>query len=245
MKFIALAAVLALAPCPALAQQSPLIEIEGESSAPRVELRPDGRGRLTLPNGQGTLPVQLVEIRPRAEGGLEVIAVRAASAESPRGDERDDGPVYDRESGIGWSWGMGAQADLVQGLSGSLGLAVGWADSRTRAFFSDTLGPGLLLSFEPGLFGGKASLGFGGVSHALTRRGEKIPGLAYFGTMLKVSMLRAWGPSPYAEPGQRYLGGELEVAILGYSGTAGVFRRVEADGSGRRWLFNLGVGVGL
>lgn len=240
-----LAAVLILAPFTVLAQESSLIEIEGESSTPQVELRPDGRGTLTLPQGQSALPVQLVEIRARADGGLEVVAVRAASVASPREGERADDPVYEREAGIGWSWGVGVQADVVQGLSGSLGLAVGWADSRTRGFFSDTVGPGLLISFEPGLFGGKASLGFGGLSHALTPKGARLPGLAYFGTMLKVSMLRAWGLSQYAEPGQRYLGGELEVASMGFSGTAGVFRRVEADGPGRRWLFNVGVGFGM
>jgi hypothetical protein len=96
---------------------------------------------------------------------------------------------------------------------------------------------------EPGLGGGKLSLGWGRVI------GEQRPGRPFLSSVYlalagKLSLFASWGGSSPLPSGQTYLGPELEVSIAQVNMGIGVLGRVSGD-EGRDWVVTGHLGWGF
>jgi hypothetical protein len=106
---------------------------------------------------------------------------------------------------------------------------------------SDTgLVTGWFLQAEPGLDGGKVSLGIGGL--AVSDRTVLPP---MFGIGVKASALRTWGSPRGLSPRQTLVGPELDVTIFYVKLSAGLLIRVAGAGNQGRASFTWGVGGGF
>lgn len=89
------------------------------------------------------------------------------------------------------------------------------------------------LQFEPGIGGGKLSLGFGGVEDK-------------YGLAIKASALQTWGwPVSGVETGQTYAGGEIELMFNRISLSLGTYGHVAGDDPDRDILISVGIGYGF
>jgi hypothetical protein len=132
-------------------------------------------------------------------------------------------------SGVEPTWS--ARLSSPQIVSASFGLLIGEIEPRQPPASGTHLPHGLLLQVEPGLGGGKASVGY-------------VKGLLpYAAGGLKASVLRTWGHPVFADRHQTYLGVEGEAAFF-INLSLGVMRRVAGPGTGR-WMLTGGVGLGF
>jgi hypothetical protein len=109
-----------------------------------------------------------------------------------------------------------------------------------RATETDTMMvAGWFVQAEPGLGGGKASVGFGALSPS-----DRAWVPPIFGAGLKASLMRTWGSPDGVLPDQTLLGPELDFTLPFLKLTAGYLWRVGGDGEGAGH-FTWGVGVGF
>jgi hypothetical protein len=154
-------------------------------------------------------------------GGILVLALAA-------GAEADETEKVDRKFGVSPMFGFAAGQPL--GFSASAGLIVGSVPTRRVKCAFSYWSDGVFLQAEPGIGGGKLSLG------AATSNG-------LFGVAAKASLVRTWGKTWGTEPNVTYAGGELELAMFGKLSAGWLWR---VDGStGKASMFTWGVGLGF
>jgi len=111
-------------------------------------------------------------------------------------------------------------------------------DCRTPCDFWGGFG-----QLEPGIGGGKLSLGWGRVIGE-QRRGRPFLSSAYLGLAGKATVLRTWGSSSPLPENQTYAGAEVEVSIAKVNMGLGVLGRVSGD-EGRDWVVTGHLGWGF
>ena len=139
-------------------------------------------------------------------------------------------PCASQATGIQPTWSV--RLSNPQIASASVGVLVGEIESETPPASGTQLPSGLLLQLEPGLGGGKASIGYA--------KGL----LPYAAGGVKLSVLRTWGHPLFADPRRTYVGIEGEASFF-IQLSVGVMRRVAGDGNSGRWLVTGGVGLGF
>jgi len=102
---------------------------------------------------------------------------------------------------------------------------------------------GFFAELEPGLGGGKLSLGWARVGGTTDRSGSLL-GAGYIGTAYKLTVLRTWGDHGWAEGGRTYAGVELGVPVAQANVGIGLLYRVDGDDEGR-WMVIGGAGWGF
>ncbi len=129
-------------------------------------------------------------------------------------------------------------------LVASASLAV-MATSQPRSF--DCTAPcdfrGFFAELEPGLGGGKLSLGWARVGGATNRAGTLVRS-GYIGTAYKLTVLRTWGDLGWVEGGRTYAGLELGIPVAQANVGIGVLCRVDG-GDGGPWMVIGGAGWGF
>ncbi len=127
-------------------------------------------------------------------------------------------------------WGV--EAGSPQRAAASLGLLLG--DARGDGF---DLGRRLwLVQVQPGLGGGRISLGFAPFAAGSS-------GLLFAGVAVKAALLRTWGDPAGVPSGRTYAGATLDAAWV-VKGSLGVMWRLGGPGP-RDTLVTFGVGIGL
>jgi hypothetical protein len=129
-------------------------------------------------------------------------------------------------------------------LAASASLAV-MATSQPRSY--DCTTPcdfrGFFAEVEPGLGGGKLSLGWARVGGHTNRSGTLLRA-GYIGTAYRLSVLRTWGDHGWVEAGRTYAGFEFGVPVAQANVGIGVMYRVDG-GAGGRWMVTGGAGWGF
>lgn len=137
---------------------------------------------------------------------------------------------------------VGAQITNTQVLSVSLGVMATSQptsyDCRTLCRFS-----GLFAQVEPGIGGGKLSVGWGRVSGS-TGKDDRVMTRVYLAMGIKATLLRTWGNGGTAEPDSTYAGLEIEFSIARMNFGLGILHRV-GDGNRNPWVVTGGLGWGF
>jgi hypothetical protein len=102
---------------------------------------------------------------------------------------------------------------------------------------------GPFVELEPGLGGGKLSLGWTRVTGNTNRSGSLLRA-GFIGAAYKLTVLRTWGDSGWVEGGRTYAGVELGVPVAQANVGIGLLYRVDS-GDGGRWLVTGGAGWGF
>ena len=102
---------------------------------------------------------------------------------------------------------------------------------------------GPFVEFEPGLGGGKLSVGWARVT-GKTNRGGLFLTAGFIGTAYNLTILRTWGDHGWVEKGRTYAGFELGVPVAQANLGIGLLYRVDS-GDGGRWLVTGGGGWGF
>ncbi|MDH3814196.1 MAG: hypothetical protein OEV48_06890, partial [Acidobacteriota bacterium] len=102
---------------------------------------------------------------------------------------------------------------------------------------------GPFAGFEPGLGGGKLSVGWARVT-GKTNRGGSLLSAGFIGTAYKLTVLRTWGDQGWVEKGRTYAGFEFGVPVAQANIGIGLLYRVD-HGDGGRWLVTGGAGWGF
>lgn len=198
---------------------------------------------------------EMIEIRTTADGFIETPFIDAVTGESlvavpvstsPESDEADTGSVKLRRLFL--DEGFGPSAVLVGSLrlstpqivSASIGVIIGTRDGTHC--HEMCVASGILIQAEPGLGGGKLSVGYAwglgqGVGGLFL-----LPGAAFD---IKASVLRTWGETWSVAPDQTFVGGEVDISLMLLKFSIGVMRRITGDAPGDDWLFTIGGGVGF
>ncbi len=176
--------------------------------------------------------------------------VPAAAAEelSISGPTVDDAVMIERlrdedEDRRRYNLGLaGAQFSYPQVVSASIGVMfasqpAGY-DCTTPCDFR-----GPFLQLEPGLGGGKFSLGWGRVTGHTNRSGSFLTA-AFIGLAYKLTFLQTWGDIGWVEAGRTYAGVEFGLPVAQVNLGLGLLYRVDGQDDGR-WLVTGGVGWGF
>jgi hypothetical protein len=102
---------------------------------------------------------------------------------------------------------------------------------------------GFFAGVEPGIGGGKLSLGWTRVSGTTNRSGSLLRA-GYIGTAYMLTVLRTWGDNGWVEGGRTYAGFEFAIPVAQVSVGVGLLYRVDSGDSGR-WLVTGGAGWGF
>jgi hypothetical protein len=102
---------------------------------------------------------------------------------------------------------------------------------------------GFFAELEPGLGGGKLSLGWARVTGTTNRSGSLLRA-GFIGAAYKLTVLRTWGNHGWVEGGRTYAGFELGVPVAQANVGLGLLYRVDG-GAGGRWLVTGGAGWGF
>ncbi len=102
---------------------------------------------------------------------------------------------------------------------------------------------GLIAELEPGLGGGKLSLGWARVTGNTNRSGSFLKA-AFIGAAYKLTVLRTWGDLGWVEGGRTYAGFELGIPVAQANVGLGLLYRVDSGDKGR-WLVTGGAGWGF
>ncbi len=102
---------------------------------------------------------------------------------------------------------------------------------------------GFFGEFEPGLGGGKLSLGWARVTGNTNRSGSLLRA-GFIGAAYKLTVLHTWGDLGWIEGGRTYTGFELGVPVAQANLGIGLLYRVDG-GAGGRWLVTGGAGWGF
>jgi hypothetical protein len=134
------------------------------------------------------------------------------------------------DAGVQPTWSV--RLSTPQIASASLGLVMGSIDPPTPPPPGSHLSHGLLLQVEPGVAGGKLSLGYA--------RGL----FPYAGAGVKASLLHTWGRPLVTEPRQTYAGVEVEASFF-VKVSLGVMWRVDGTSDAPRTMVTAGIGIGF
>jgi hypothetical protein len=102
---------------------------------------------------------------------------------------------------------------------------------------------GFFAELEPGLGGGKLSLGWARVTGNTNRSGSFLVA-GFIGTAYKLTVLRTWGDLGWVDGGRTYAGVELGVPVGQANVGLGLLYRVDGGDSGR-WMVTGGAGWGF
>jgi hypothetical protein len=102
---------------------------------------------------------------------------------------------------------------------------------------------GFFAEIEPGLGGGKLSLGWARVTGNLNKGGSFMRA-GFMGTAYKLTVLRTWGEQGWIEGGRTYAGVELGVPVAQANVGIGLMYRLDDTDKGR-WLVIGGAGWGF
>jgi hypothetical protein len=135
-----------------------------------------------------------------------------------------------------------ARLSYPQVVSGSFG----WIFARQPTSYDcrtpcNLVGP--FAQIEPGLGGGKASIGYGRVIGE-QRRGPVALSSVYLALGIKGSVLYSWGEHSQVPPNQTYFGPEFELSVARVNFGVGVLGRVSGD-EGRDWIVSGWLGWGF
>jgi hypothetical protein len=111
-------------------------------------------------------------------------------------------------------------------------------DCRTPCDFR-----GPFIELEPGLGGGKLSVGWARVTGKTNRRGSFLTA-AFIGAAYKLTILRTWGEYGWVPQNRTYAGFELGVPVAQANIGLGLLYRVD-NGDGRKWTITGSVGWGF
>ncbi len=134
------------------------------------------------------------------------------------------------EAGVQPTWNI--RLSTPQIASASLGVVVGSIDPPDPPPPNSHLSHGFLLQVEPGLAGGKVTLGYA--------RGL----FPYAAAGIKAALLRTWGHPAFTEPRQTYAGVEIEAAFF-VNVDLGVLWRVAGEGNAPHVIVTAGLGLGF
>ena len=102
---------------------------------------------------------------------------------------------------------------------------------------------GPFIELEPGLGGGKLSVGWSRVTGKTNRSGSFLKA-AFIGAAYKVTVLRTWGDLGWVDGGRTYAGLELGLPVAQANLGLGLLYRVDG-GDGGRWMVIGGAGWGF
>ena len=102
---------------------------------------------------------------------------------------------------------------------------------------------GPFIELEPGLGGGKLSVGWSRVTGETNRSGSFLKA-AFIGAAYKVTVLRTWGDLGWVEGGRTYAGLEFGLPVAQANLGIGLLYRVDS-GDGGRWMVIGGAGWGF
>ena len=102
---------------------------------------------------------------------------------------------------------------------------------------------GPFFELEPGLGGGKLSVGLARVTGKTNRSGSFV-NAAFIGAAFKVTVLQTWGDDGWVEGGRTYAGFEFGLPVAQANLGIGLLYRVDS-GNGGRWLVTGGAGWGF
>jgi hypothetical protein len=102
---------------------------------------------------------------------------------------------------------------------------------------------GFFAELEPGLGGGKLSVGWARVTGTTNRSGSLLRA-GFIGAAYKLTVLRTWGDHGWVEGGRTYAGVELGVPVAQANVGIGLLYRVDSSNGGR-WLVTGGAGWGF
>ena len=139
-----------------------------------------------------------------------------------------EAPAIPAMFGITRTFGFAVGQPL--GPSASAALIIGSVPAkRVKCAFS-YWSKGAFVQAEPGLGGGKFSLGYANSN-------------GMFGMAAKASAVRTWGKTWGTESGLTYLGPELELAMFGRLSVGWLWRA--GSSGGKKSMFTWGVGIGF
>ena len=138
--------------------------------------------------------------------------------------------VAPAQAGCEPTWGV--RLSTPQIVSASAGVLIGEIDAPEPPPPGTHLPHGMLLQVEPGLAGGKLSVGYA--------KGL----LPYAAGGLKLSALRTWGHPLVAKPRATYVGIEAEATFF-VKFSVGVMRRVGGNPASSRTMVTGGIGIGF
>jgi len=137
---------------------------------------------------------------------------------------------------------LGFQLTYPQVVAASLGvMATSQPSTYDCRTVCDFWGP--FAQLEPGLGGGKLSVGWGRAI-ASTGRGEKFLTNAYLALAGKATVLRTWGDIYSVESGCTFAGAELDFSVARVNFGLGLLYRI-SDGTDSPWLVTGGIGWGF
>ena len=137
---------------------------------------------------------------------------------------------------------LGFQLTYPQVVAASLGvMATSQPSTYDCSTVCDFWGP--FAQLEPGLGGGKLSVGWGRAI-ASTGRGEKFLTNAYLALAGKATVLRTWGDIYSVESGRTFAGAELDFSVARVNFGLGLLYRI-SDGTDSPWLVTGGIGWGF
>lgn len=125
---------------------------------------------------------------------------------------------------------FGVQLTSPQQLSLSVAAIISTDDDGFHHSHHGSIGAGVLVQAEPGLGGGKLSVGYG-----------HLVGMASWEA--KLTALRTWGDPWGADPNETYLGPEVVARFSVFKLGIGALFRV--DGGDERWIATASFGVGF
>jgi hypothetical protein len=125
---------------------------------------------------------------------------------------------------------FGVTIGQPQGLSASAGLIIGTVPARPVKCAFGYWSDGVFVQVEPGIGGGKASLGVA-TSNSM------------FGMAAKGSVVRTWGKTWGTQPDATYVGGELEFAAFIKLNAGWLWKT--GSSAGKRSMFTWGIGLGF
>lgn len=176
------------------------------------------------------------------ESGAPVVAVPVAAEAAGDGESVELRRIFlgERENGVGVVLVGGVRVSTPQIVSGSIGVILG--SKRETHCAEMCVASGVLLQAEPGLGGGKLSVGY---AWGLGQGVGDIFLLPMGGVAVKFSALQTWGRTWSVAPGQTYIGGELDISAFLLKFSIGLMKRVAGEAEGDDWLFTIGGGFGF
>jgi len=136
----------------------------------------------------------------------------------------------------------GVQLTYPQVVSASIGVMFASQpatfDCRTPCDFR-----GPFVQLEPGLGGGKLSIGWGRITGNTNRSGSFLTA-GFIGLAYKLTVFRSWGEVGPVEAGRTYAGLEIGLPVAQANLGLGLLYRVDG-GSGGRWMVTGGAGWGF
>jgi len=137
---------------------------------------------------------------------------------------------------------LGFQLTYPQVVTASIGvMATSQPSTYDCRTVCDFWGP--FAQIEPGLGGGKISVGWGRAI-ASTDRGEKFLSNVFLALAGKATVLHTWGNIGAVESGRTFAGAELDFSVARVNFGLGLLYRI-SDGGERPWLVTGGIGWGF